>query len=331
MRETFALAAVLLGACSLPPDAAPVDAPADVAIDAPPVPGGPHHGYVVSRLLVPANATEAAQLGLDIDDRPNDANGGIDNQLGMVLANLRALAPQLDLGGANDEQIARGGILMLVGLEADDLGTDSGAGLRVFLGEHPQPPPCADANDQVCRRHLTGAGTFDVRADSPDDPPLAGRILASAFRGGPGAATIQLALSPGGAVTVPLRRAKAELTGLSATAIGGGKLGGGILQSELDTRVYPALASSFRATFEADCPPPRTPPTCNCAAGTTGRTIQSIFDKTPTDCMITDAEVITFINGLVTPDLDLDGDGVAESVSIGLGVQAVAATFTPPP
>ena len=296
-------------------------------------PSGTNHTYVVSKINVPASGAQATMYGLDIDEKENDSNGGIDNQLGMVLGNIGALAPTLDVQGSIDEQVDTGGIILLTNLLAKDLASASGVGMWVYLGDNPMPAPCTDANDMVCRKHLTGTGGFGISASSPTDASLAGRILAGKFTGGPGTVTLQIALSAGAPIDLPLQKAKAELTGISATGITSGKIGGAISKMDLETKVYPAIASTIRMTFDRDCPstPPRTIANgCNCMAGSTGKTLQSTFDKTPADCMISDSEVVGFVSGLVSPDIDLDGDGVADAVSLGVGLKAVAGTFTVP-
>lgn len=296
-------------------------------------PGGTNHTYVVSHIQVPTNGAEATSLGLDIDGKANDANGGIDNQLGMVLGNIGALAPTLDIQGSIDGQVDEGGIILLTNLFAKDLASASGVGMWVYLGDNPMPAACTDVNDMVCRKHLAGTGMFGISASSPTDANLAGRILAGKFTGGPGTVTLQIALSAGMPIDLPLQKAKAELTGISATGITGGKIGGAIAKTDLETKVYPAIATTIRTTFDRDCPstPPRTIANgCNCMTGSTGKTLQSTFDKTPADCMISDSEVVGFVSGLVSPDIDLDGDGMADAVSLGVGVQAVAGTFTVP-
>lgn len=300
-------------------------------------PAGTDHTYVVSKISVPTNANEATQYGLDIDNKPNDANGGIDNQLGNVLGNIGLLAPSLDIQGSVDEQVDTGGIILLTNLFAKDLASASGVGMWVFLGENPTPAACADANDTVCRKHLTGSGSFDISADSPQDAKLAGKIVAGKFTGGPGTVTLQIALSAGNPIDLPLQKAKAELTGISATGVTGGKIGGAIAKNDLETKVYPAIAETIRTTFDRDCDvggnpnPPAPAKPCNCASGSTGATLQTTFDKDPTkDCMISDTEVVSFVGGLISPDIDLDGDGMADAVSLGVGVQAVAGAFTVP-
>src|SRR5262245_32683407 len=94
----WSFAVVLLAACGsdpsaqdsdASPDAPPPDAAADIDAD---VSALPRHTFIVSKLQLPSNASESVALGLDIDNKPND---GIDNQLGMLLASIRSLAPGL--------------------------------------------------------------------------------------------------------------------------------------------------------------------------------------------------------------------------------------------
>lgn len=304
------------------------DSSGDGSVD----PGGTNHTYVVSKINVPANGAEANMYGLDIDGKPNDANNGIDNQLGMVLGNIGALAPTLDVQGSIDEQVDTGGIILLTNLLAKDLASASGVGMTVYLGENPSPPACADGNDTACRKHLTGTAMFSIGANSPDDATLAGKIVAGKFTGGPGTVTLQIALSAGMPIDLPLQKAKAELTGISATGITGGKIGGAISKMDLETKVYPAIAATIRTTFERDCKTPAQggTPANNCMCTGTGATLQSTFDKTPEDCVISDTEVVGFVAGLVSADIDLDGDGVADAVSLGVGIAAVGGVFTVP-
>lgn len=293
---------------------------------------GTDHLYVVSAVDVPANGTEATALGLDIDDKANDANGGIDNQLGMILGNIGALADGFDVQATVDKQVDEGGLILLTNLLAKDLASASGVGMWVFLGENPQPAACADANDTVCRKHLAGTGMFSLSASSPTDAKLAGKIVAGKFTGGPGTVTLQLALTEGQPpVDLPLQKAKAELTGISDTGITNGKIGGAIAKTDLESKVYPAIAATVSGNFEEECMGNDPATDCGCPAGSTGKTLQDTFDKNPADCTISTAEVTSFIGGLISPDIDLNGDGMADAVSLGLGVKAVKAGFTVPP
>ncbi|HRK96825.1 MAG TPA: hypothetical protein PK694_10935 [Rhodospirillales bacterium] len=295
-------------------------------------PAGADHTFVAASLNLPENAAEAMMLGLDIDNKPND---GVDNQLGMVLGSIGALAPDLDLQTAVDEQVDQGEIILLANVKATDLTNASGVGFIVYLGDNPNPAACMDANDTVCRRHLAGGASFSIAAGSPTDASIAGRIVNGKFTGGPGTVNLQIALAGGQPIDLPLQRAKAEVNAVSATGWMTGKIGGAISQDDINTNVIPAIGNTVRTSFDDTCDTNTQGGTmanmCNCQAGETGETLRGLFDKTPYDCNITDAEVMAVVSGFLTPDIDLDGDGTNDALSLGIGVSAVAATFTPPP
>jgi len=289
-------------------------------------PNGTNHTYVASYIDLPANGAEAMQLGLDIDEKPND---GVDNQLGMVLGSIGALAPSLDLQASVDEQVDFGDIILLSNVKATDLTNASGVGMWIYLGQNPNPPACQDANDTVCRKHLTGTATFDIDPTGPTDAKLAGRIMSGTFNGGPGTVTLQIALSGGNPINLPLQKAKARIPGITEAGWTGGIIGGAISQDDINTQVIPAIATTVRSSFAEDCTVGGTPPDCGCASGSTGATIKDLFDDNQ-DCTITDAEVMGVVSGFLTPDIDLDEDGTNDALSLGLGVDAVAGGFTVP-
>lgn len=289
-------------------------------------PTGTDHTFVAATLNLPENAAEAMTLGLDIDGKAND---GVDNQLGMVLGSIGALAPDLDLQMAVDEQLAQGDIILLANLKAKELVNSGGVGFYVFLGDMPTPAACMSDTDMVCGRHLAGGASFASVMDT--DAALAGRIVNGKFTGGPGNVNLQIALGGGVPIDLPLQKARAELNSVSATGWTSGKIGGAISQDDINSEVIPAIAMTVRASFDESCDVGGTPPNCGCVAGETGETLRGLFDKTPNDCNITDAEVMAVVAGFLTPDIDLSGDGTNDALSLGIGVEAVAAVYTPPP
>jgi hypothetical protein len=290
-------------------------------------PTGTDHTYVASSLNLPENAAEAMTLGLDIDNKAND---GVDNQLGMVLGSIGALAPDLDLQASVDEQVDQGSIILLANVKAKDLASASGVGLYVYLGQNPNPAACTDANDMVCRHHLTGTAMFEIDPAGPTDAAIGGRIVNGKFTGGPGTVNLQIALAGGVPIDLPLQKAKAEINAVSATGWTSGKIGGAISQDDINNNVVPAIANTVRTSFDETCDVGGTPPNCGCQAGETGETLRGLFDKMPNDCMITDAEVQMVVSGFLTPDIDLNGDGTNDALSLGIGVQAVGAVYTVP-
>lgn len=298
------------------PDTGPPDAP---LVDAP---TGPDFHYVVSEVDLPQNAAEAMQLGLDIDNKPND---GIDNQLGMVLGSISALAPDLDVQGNTDTAVDRGETIVVVQLRGMIAG--GGLGMRTFEGANPVPAACNGPGDTVCGRHLAGTASFDL-GTAATTVPIGGVVITNIFRGDGG--TVVMPVSMGGApVWVTLRMAKAELTNLSPTSFQG-KIGGAVTMQDLNTQVIPAMAVSMRASFDQDCDVGGTPPNCGCAPSSTGETLRGLFDRSPSDCQISDAEVQSVVSGFLTPDIDMNLDGVNDALSLGLGIRGVTGSFTSP-
>lgn len=314
----------------------------DDGTDVPPI-EGTDNPYVVSKIALPASATEATSLGLDIDGVAGDSNNGIDNQLGTFLGSLRGIAPGLNLSMSLDTAVDEGSVALLANIKATALDNAANSGMWVYIADTAAgkitPAPCVDANDTVCRHHLDGTGMFEVKAGTATDTKLAGTIMAGTFKGGPGVINLQLSLNAGSApIDLPLQQAKAEIK-VTATGFGtGSKLGGGIKQTDIESKIHPAIESIVDDLVARDCTgTPMTPPNCGCTAGSTGLSVLGFLDTAPKDCAVSLAEVTTTLNSLLTTDMDLfkaDGtlgtDGVSDSVSLGIGVQAVKGTYTIP-
>lgn len=302
-------------------------------------PAGTNHTYVVSRLRVPGSVNEATQFGLDIDDVDGDTMNGIDNSLGTSLGTFAGQG--LNLQPGIDTSVDDGSIMLLTNIKATDLTNASGVGMWVYLGGTSTPPACDSPADTTCRKHLTGSATFTLDPAGPTNALLVGRIMAGKFTGGPGTINLQLSLAEGQPpVDLPLQMAKAELN-IGATGIAtGSKIGGAILQSDIETKIHPAIQQLVTGIFEEDCGPlaNRTPPGCGCMSGSTGASVLSFLDTAmPKDCDVSLAEVTSTLNSLLTTDMDLldasgnpGTDGVNDSVSLGIGVQAVKGTYTLP-
>ena len=104
----------------------------------------------MSSATLPASATEARWLGLDLD---NDPDGRIDNALGAILAALASVTGGV-LQEAFDTGIASGDTIILVDIQTPSFADASGAGVRIRLGANADPAPCASETDTVCGGHL---------------------------------------------------------------------------------------------------------------------------------------------------------------------------------
>jgi hypothetical protein len=312
----------------VPVDVAP-DAPADAAVDAPPMATGTHHHYVVAHEKSPMNNNEAREFGLDLN-----GDNTIDNQLGMVLGTLSSMGFEIQV--TTDSLVDRGGILMLLDLQADNFNAMTGAGITVYRGATPAPAPCLNANDTVCRRHLAGTGTFTVPAASAHDVPLVGSIVGGTLltTSTGGKLHVQLVLNDGSSAPVEIEviGARIKASGISATAISSANLAGAVSEAEIHAKLTPSMQANFAAAVQRDCTALNQPPGCGCLAGSTGKTALDLFDGdiagTQKDCTVSLAEIegSSLIQSLLAPDVTING---VNALSIGLRVDAVAATFTP--
>ena len=280
---------------------------------------GPHHHFVVNKAFIPKNSTEAHMFGLDLN-----GDKAVDNQLGMVLGTLGSQG--FDIQTSIDTAVNQGSIILLADMQTSDYMTSSGAGLKVLLGSNPVPAACTDASDKVCGHHLTGTGMFDAAAT---DAEVTGKIVNGTFNGGPGDLNLKLSIA-GANVDLSLIGARAQVTGMSDAGIMSGIVAGAVTQDDLNTKVLPAIQSSLAPLIARDCTKldmPTANPACGCADGSTGKTVISLFDTTPKDCMVTTAEIMNngLIMSLLQPDVTING---VMALSIGIKVTAVAGKYT---
>ncbi len=313
-----------------PTDAAvdvPIDMPADAMLDAPPPIPGFHH-YVMDTLRVPGNNTEARDFGLDLD-----GNGTIDNQLGMVTGTLSGMG--FEVQAATTAQIDHGQVLELFRLFAQTFTSEPVATFTAYVGANPNPAACAGASDTVCRRHLTGSGTFSIAAASPMTQPLGGTLTNGSMTTQPGHLVVPVTVFTGASTPLYLTLvgAKVQVTMASDAKLMQLKLTGGVTQTDIDGKLIPAIRDGAQAQVMKDCTMPGSPPTCGCAAGSSGKTMLDLFDGdvagTQKDCTVSEAEVrgSSLIQALLAPDVMLEGQ---MCLSYGVRASAVAAGFVAP-
>jgi hypothetical protein len=282
-------------------------------------PSGPVHTYVSNDVTVPANNAQAREIGLDLN-----GDKTIDNQLGMVLGTLASQG--FDVQGTIDEAVLTGSIILLIDFQTPDFASTTGAGLAVKLGENPMPAACTDPADLLtCGKHLAGGASFTLAAGSPD-AAVEGKIAGGVFTGGPGNITLQIALGGTEPISLDLIGARAKATGLSETALSEVILAGALTQSDLDTKVIPAVHAQIEPLIARDCTGIAPPDPCGCEANSTGKTVIGLFDTSPKDCTVSIEEIKTnsLIQSLLAPDVTIDGQ---EALSVGLKVTTVAATI----
>jgi len=315
---TMALSGSLI-ACGGGGDDGNTDGNDDVVVEGDPNP------YVMDSVNVPTTNAEAssADFGLDLN-----GDGGVDNQLGRVLATLKM--SNIDAQAALDEAVATGSIILLGDMTTTSFDAASGAGFSIYIGDAPGTDPCTDPLDvTTCGLHLNGSTTFDIKAGTPTNGTVAGSFAGGTFTGGPGTLNLQIALSSGSPIDIALQDARAKITDITATTITQGVIGGSVLKTDIDSKILPAVADLITPIVTEECAPAGGQ--CNCTAGGSAETVLGLFDA-DNNCEVTLAEIQSnaIITSLLAPDIDTDGDDVEDAVSLGASITAVGAVFTKP-
>jgi len=302
--------------------------------DSPIIPEGTHYGYVVSKADTVPAAGHAADFGVDLGSKTSATlDGKVDNQLGEALSVLSSLG--FNVQGTVDTAISHGSIILLVDFQTKNFVNTNAAGLSVKFGTNPTPSACSSPTDTTCGHHLDGTASFQIAADSPNDTALAGKIVNGTFTSAAGDVSLQLAIGTTTPIEFNLLHARAKATTISETGMS--LIVGGLLtQSDLMTKIGPAIKASVDAILATNCTAlnPMSAPKCGCAAGSTGEFIEGILDGdlpgTSKDCNISVEEILGYpvVAQLLTPDsCSKDSCSTADALSIGVKVQAVKATF----
>jgi hypothetical protein len=295
------------------------------------VPMGEHYHYVANAVFVPTSNNQAREYGLDLDD-----DDIIDNQLGMVLSTLAGMG--FDIQTTLDTSVAEGSIILLADLQTPDFASTTNAGIQVFLGDMPMPAACNagetynETTKTGCKHHLDGSGSFSIKAGSPTNASLGGKIIGGTFNGGPGNLSLQIALGGTEAINLDLIGARAKISGITDAAISTMIFAGAVTKDDIDNKVIPAIQKQLVPIIQRDCPgtDPNSTPSCMCMADSTGKTILGLFDVAPTkDCMVSVEEIKnnSLIVSLLSPDVTIDGK---MALSLGIKATAVKATYTAP-
>jgi hypothetical protein len=295
--------------------------------DAPVItPEGTHYQYVVSKLEVPVTAKQKTDFGLDLGgDRSSTPDGTVDNALETLLQGLVDLA-KFPLQDTVNESVNQGSIILLADLQTTSFTAAGAAGLSVKFGANPQPAACTDATDTTCGHHLNGDASFSIASSSPTSSSVTGTIAGGTLSAGPGNLSIQIALGTTAPITLNLVNARVKATAISETGMTA-VIGGELLETELQTNVFPAVTEQIAAVVARDCT--GTAPDCACTS--TGATLIGFLDKTPADCVISLDEVAhgAFAQ-LLAPDVCSQatcGANMTDALSLGVKVTAVKATF----
>lgn len=295
----------------------------DAAIDTPPadapLPAATH--YVADRIYVPTTNTEARQFGLDIN-----ADGTVDNQLGMVLSTLSGMG--FPIQADNAAALDHGDAITLFNVATFGYTDSPYAEATVLVGNNPLPAACSSTTDTICRHHLTGTASFGVTPTGATVMP--GRFVGGTGTAGPGRATVQITFAgAANPVLLPLIGARVKLATASATSIGSVVVGGAVTMTDVNMKVIPGMRDEFMPIIARDCTMLTSPPACGCVANSTGKTLLGLFDNNPQDCAVSVSEIQnnSLIVSLLAPDVMIEGQA---ALSFGVGYTAIGAQFTYP-
>jgi len=254
---------------------------------------------VVSALTLPTSGDEYA---VDLDK-----NGSVDNRVGVVLAALVAVNPNLNLQKDLDQQLAEGKILVLQETRARGLSQASTAVLQTLVGKDSDGDPS---------NNFSGSA---VLVEEATGPALAGEIDAGKLDVGPGELTTPV---PVGVASVVVKLVSARAWAhISSAGMTDGVVVGAVPMNDISTTLLPALAVELDRQYHAAQTTP---------AGK--KALQDVFDLDK-DGTITEQELRTnpIIAALIsTPDVDTDSDGKLDAFSIGFGFTSVPCTITKP-
>lgn len=281
----------------------------------------PYRHYVIDNLSLPTTSGEATAMGLDLD-----ADGDTDNKLGNVITTLKSLG--IDASATVKRSIDRGETILLARIGTTSFLDAPVATFETFAGTDPSIAPCAGETDLACRKHLAGTASFTAMA-TPAGKALKGEFSGGRFYATGGELVVRIALEGADPIDLVLVGSKAELTQTTDTAIGQVRLGGAVTRAEIDSKIIPAVHANLSSSVTADCSAPTNPPDCGCTASSDGEAALGMFDKAPTDCSITLAEVQdnSLVTALLAPDVQIDGQ---MSLSLGVSATAVSGGFTAP-
>lgn len=273
--------------------------------------GGDSYEYVITDIYVPRSLTEG--VGIDYD-----GNGSVDNKLANLMGALLNESSEFEINGRLDEAVARGELVVLSRILANNFTGDSTVAVSVFEGDFTGADPSAISN---------GTGTFERDEQSANVGTLCGRIYgAGMMQAGPGDVNLSLPVNDTLTLTLTLHHARMEgivsSDGWQDVVIAGlvrpEDLKDSIIPNYVDNvnreiQEDPQGSAFILETFDNRCSPE--------IAGCAGH------PDCAADGVITAAELTcnSTINTILTPDVTVQG---VPYVSFAVRVQAARADIT---
>jgi hypothetical protein len=262
------------------------------------------HGYVTSSLELPTTSAQAKAYGRDID-----GDGHVDNTLGQLFVALTA--QNIDFQSPLDAEIQNNGhILMLHVLRTPSFTKTKKATWQVLFAQATGSAP-----------DFSGGGTFTVDATAPHSRVVRATVKRHRVQTAVGAFPIRIDLL-GDNLSLNLDRAEIFAT-CSKTGCTSGRITGAVSQHDINTKFIPVLAGALTGIVSQDCPGPGP---ASCTSGSTGQTLQSLFDAN-NDLTISTSELSQnqLIKALLAPDIRLKHHGKRDGLSFGLAFASVRA------
>ncbi len=273
--------------------------------------GGSAYEYVITDIYVPRSLTEG--VGVDYD-----GNGSVDNKLANLMGALLNESSEFEINGRLDDAIARGELVVLGRLLANNFTGDASVAASVFEGDFTGADPAAIP---------AGTGTFTRDEQSTNAGTLCGRIYgAGMLQAGPGDVNLSLPVNDTLTLTLTLHHARmqgvASPDGWQDMVIAGlarpEDLKNSIIPNYVDNvneeiQSDPQGSQFILDTFDNRC----SPDIAGCA-GHPDCAADGVITATELTCNST-------INTILTPDVTVDG---ISYVSFAVRVQAAHADIT---
>jgi hypothetical protein len=287
------------------------------------LPTGESYDYIVTEIVLPTSAAEAAAIGVDID-----GDGDIDNRLHEIL--IAVPLPE-DPNRALAEDIWNGSLILLGRLVLRQFPTSDVAFFQLFPGATDTGDPTED--------NLTGTGTAFIDPEADRDLHLCAFIAQGHLGAGPSHIAVSF---PFGDLVVDtyLDRAQAVSEGtVDASRWNDVMIGGGFTVQTLEEELFPTVVDWLNAEVRENASSPvgqfaLHSVDCRCAAAVVG--CENVINEQgdcacwggtgdPTDPVsVTEFKCNFALSDAFAPDVDIDGDRVPDLLPVGVKVQAVS-------
>ncbi|MFH2010464.1 MAG: hypothetical protein ABI333_27945 [bacterium] len=283
------------------------------------------HDFLVSAMVWPSSASQAAEYGLDLDG-DEDA----DNKGGQIVSLFEGNGAFINDYIAH--RIARGEILLVVRIYADDLADDDEVLVQVQPAEMTDATPIFDGNDEVA-----------LSTEAPVNRFTCGSIRNGTLETWP-AAEVQPLPSPmgvaegGGLLDFHrMRVAGAVPSGEPSTLIVAGGLTTDtvrqellpeiaiILNRELAANPNSQFSQATRQLLDGQCVQLEDVEGCEDVVSGQG---ECIAGEDPPFLSGTEVKCNSLMYSVTTPDIDADGDGDDDLMSFGWQLTVVPVTIT---